>query len=608
MLEIVSQFIPDETIREIRERCGIVEVVSDYVSLKKVGVNHKGLCPFHSEKTPSFFVNEARKFFHCFGCGASGDVFAFLMKLERLSFQESVRVIAKKCGISIPEKKLSPRDRDRLSEQARYLRINELMARHYHELLLHDKRAERARQYLEHRGLSPETIREHWLGFAPDEWDTAVSFVGSQGISLAEAGRLGLIIEKGSGRYYDRFRNRIMFPILNVARHVIGFGGRVIDAGEPKYLNSPESPLFRKGHSLYGLHAAHTHIQQQAVAIVVEGYLDALSLQQAGIKNAVAALGTALTDHQISLLRRYTANIIMVFDGDPSGEKAMVRSLEPFLKQGLAPRMILLPRGDDPDSFVRRQGAEAFTLKIATADYLADFVVERIIQRHNIATPQGKVAACDELIPLLEQLSDALVRDLYIQKVARRINIEEERLRSRMEAARKAQPQVRPSVATKHPREDAAAATLAAEKMIIQLMLSSPQAIDVVSKASILEEFSDEGLRGLAILLDTVYRQHGELNLPLLMEAITRQDWRQRVMESCFAEALTGDALKMLEDCIRDIRLKKNSQQLEAVNNLLKQAEASHDTTLSHRYMLEHQDLLRQKKGILQFKLSAYQI
>lgn len=608
MLETLSQFIPDETIREIRETCSIVEVVSDYVSLKKVGVNRKGLCPFHSEKTPSFFVNEARKFFHCFGCGASGDVFAFLMKLEKLSFQESVRAIAKKCGISIPEKKLSPRDRERLSEQARSLRINELMAGRYHELLLHDKRAERARQYLERRGLSPETIREHWLGFAPDEWDTAVSHMDSQGISRAEANRLGLIIDKGSGRYYDRFRNRIMFPILNIARHVIGFGGRVIDTGEPKYLNSPESALFRKGHSLYGLHAAHTHIQQQAAAIVVEGYLDALSLQQAGIKNAVAALGTALTDHQISLLRRYTANIIMVFDGDPSGEKAMVRSLEPFLKQGLAPRMIQLPQGDDPDSFVRRQGAEAFTSKIVAADYLADFVVERIIQRHNTAAPQGKVAACDELIPLLEQLSDELERDLYIQKVARRINIPEARLRSRMETARKAQPQVHPSVVTQHKKEDAAAASLPAEKMIIRLMLSSPQAIDVVSRASILEEFSDESLRGLATLLNTVYRQHGELSLPLLMEAITSEDWRQRVMEGCFGEALTGDALKMLEDCIRDIRLKKNSQQLAAVNSLLKQAEAGHDTTLSRRYMLEHQDLLRQKKGILQFKLGAYQI
>jgi len=608
MFESLSHRIPEETIKEIRDACSIVEVVSAYVSLHKVGVNHKGLCPFHNEKTPSFFVNEARKFFHCFGCGASGDVFAFMMQMEKLSFQESVRALAKRCGICLPEHKPSPRERERLSDQAKYLQINASMARHYHELLLHDRRAERARTYLAGRGLSAETIQQHGIGFAPDAWDTAVQHLRSQNFSLADACRLGLIIDKGNARYHDRFRNRIMFPIANTAQHIIGFGGRVIDAGEPKYLNSPESAVYRKGHSLYGIRTAQAHIQKQDCALVVEGYLDALSLHQAGISNTVAALGTALTEHQINTLRRYTPNITIIFDGDSSGERAMMRSVEPFLKQGLAPRMVSLPQGDDPDSFVRRQGAEALRATLAAAGYLIDFVVERIIQRHATATPQGKVAACKEVIPVLQQLTDPLEHDLYVQKVARRINIEEKHLRSRVQASRKA-PEQRvhlPDVPQDRP-ESAPSPSFVAEQMIVRLMLNSPAAIKLMSTTSIFLEFADAGLRELASVIDALYRQHGEVSVPLLMESVARQDWRQTIMEGCFGEAFPGDPLKVLEDCIRDIRLKKNNRQLETVNSLLRQAEASHDRTSSHRYLLEHQHLLQQKKGILQFKLNAQQ-
>ena len=604
MLETVSKFIPEDKVREIRQTCNIVEVISDYVSLKKIGVNYRGLCPFHNEKTPSFFVSEDKKFFNCFGCGTKGDIFTFLMKYENLSFQEAARLLAKRSGINLPEKPLSPQQRKRLSEREEYFSINQTAAKLYNNLLSKDKRGGEARNYLKERGISLETIQEYNLGFAPEGWDTLIKHFRSCNISLSGAQKIGLIISKGNERYYDRFRNRVIFPISNVSRHIVGFGGRIIDSGEPKYLNSPESVIYSKKYNLYGLHSASKHIQKEGKVIIVEGYLDLLMLHQAGIKNSVAALGTALTEQQIQILNRYTPNIITVFDSDPSGEKAMIRSLEPFLKSALSPRLVLLPQGDDPDSFVRQHGQDAFRVKTDEAGLLLDFVIEKIIQKHQIATPRGKINACDEIVPLLKKISDGMERDLYVQKVSQRIGVKEAHIRLKMGTASNLD---RTAGSERQPVESPLDSQKNAEKLILKIIISCPETINIVDKESLVEEFTDPDLKDICKFLINAYKQEGVLSLPCLMDMIEEEPWKKIIAEISFKDDSPGDPAKILEDCMRSIRLKKNGMELEKVNSLLKQAEAVHDESLSLKYQMEFQNLLKEKKEIRQHKVTFRQ-
>ncbi len=594
MQETTSQFIPDEKIREIRETSSIVDVISDYIGLKKVGINHKGLCPFHSEKTPSFYVNESKRFFHCFGCGTSGDIFAFLMKHDNLSFAEAARLLAKRYGIHLPEKPLNSLERQRLSERESFFSINEAVAQLYHRLLLNDPRAGRARAYLAQRGLEAAVIEDFCIGFAPDSWDTVVQHLKSTSHSAPLAAKLGLIVSKSGGQYYDRFRNRILFPIWNASRNIIGFGGRIIDQGEPKYLNSPESVVYNKRQNLYGLQSAGQHIQKEGAAIIVEGYLDVLTLHQAGIKNTVAALGTALTEYQIQLLKRYTGDIITVFDADPAGEKAMARSMEPFLNNGISPRVIVLPRGEDPDSFVRTQGGAAFREKIAGAGFLLDFVIERIIARHDIASPRGKVSVCDEAALLLKQLADPMERDLYEQKIARRIGVSHNQIRSRGAGAtaHKAAAQAAPQR-----QESATGSAENAEILILKILIAHPDFIGRIEE-NIFADFTQPGLKQLGLFILSSFRQAGALDIPQLVESIEGQPMQRLLAQAAFFENPPGDPAKALDDCMRTVRLQRLAGEKKRVGMLLKQAEAARDEAASVDYQHQYVQLVEEQKQI----------
>lgn len=594
MQESTSQFIPDEKIREIRETSSIVDVISDYIGLKKVGINHKGLCPFHNEKTPSFYVNENKRFFHCFGCGTSGDIFAFLMKHDNLSFTEAARLLAKRYGIHLPEKPLNSLDRQRLSERESFFSINEGVAQLFHQLLLNDPRAGRAREYLAQRGLGAAVIEEFCIGFAPDSWDTVVQHLKSPPHALSLAAKLGLIVSKSGGQYYDRFRNRVLFPIWNTSRNIIGFGGRIIDQGEPKYLNSPESVVYNKRQNLYGLQSAGHYIQKDGRAIIVEGYLDALTLHQAGIKNTVAALGTALTEHQIQLLKRYSADIITVFDADQAGEKAMARSLDPFLKNGVSPRVIVLPQGEDPDSFVRKQGGEAFREKIEKAGFLLDFVLERIVMRHDIASPRGKVAVCDETAVLLQQIADPMERDLYEQKIARRIGVSQTQIRSRGAgpAARKA---AAPAAAQQ--QETATGSAGNAEILILKILIAHTDFITRIEE-NIFDDFTQPDLKQLGLFITASFRQTGALDIPQLVESIQGQPMQRLLAQAAFFENPPGDPAKALDDCIRTVRLQKLAGEKKRVSMLLKQAEAARDEAASVDYQHQYVQLVEEQKQI----------
>ncbi len=591
MPESRAHLIPEDAVRAIRESCSIVDVISDYVSLKRTGINHRGLCPFHSEKTPSFFVNESRRSFYCFGCGEHGDVFSFLMKRENMTFGEAVRHLAQRCGIALPERRLSPQDTARLEAREQCFAINAEAARMYHELLLKDSRAGRARQYLAGRGLSAETIKDFEIGFAPEAWDTLAGRLRARGFPLEKAAEIGLVSPRTGQGFYDRFRNRIMFPIRNSARQVIGFGGRIIDQGEPKYLNSPESPIYSKRGSLYGLHLAAQHISREDRALVVEGYLDAITLHQAGIQNAVAALGTALSEQHIALLRRYSRTIIMVFDADTAGENAMMRSLEPFLEAQLAPRFILLPPGEDPDSFVKKGGTEKFRQYMDNAGALLDHVIEKTLQKHVLADPAGKVAACDAALALLGRLADPLERQLHVQKLARRLGLQEQQVSARMRGVRAADPGGRP--------EKSSGAHKNAEKLLLQLVVAHPATAAAVGSSGVLEDFADPALQHLCRFVIEKCRHGAGSDNAALLDEVPDVAARRLLAEAAYAEAPAGPSDKILTDCIRDIRLKKNAREYERVTALMKQAEAVRDEHAAREHQRISQDLLQDKRRIL---------
>ncbi|HKV56085.1 MAG TPA: DNA primase, partial [Candidatus Binataceae bacterium] len=361
-----------DKIEEVRARADLVEIIGAHVRLRRAGRNFVGLCPFHNEKTPSFSVNPERGFFHCFGCGAGGTVFDFVMRVEGLTFPEAMQSLARRYAIALPE--AAGGGGTSSSERDGYVRANQFAAEFYEHVLWNTQDGALARDYLKSRGIATETARAFMIGFAPQRAANLAANLGKRGL-LEPAIKLGLAKTDQSGTAYDMFRARLMFPIRDTQARVIGFGGRVLDNRLPKYINSAESPLYSKARALYGLHEARPAIGKSDRAIVVEGYIDVIALWQAGFKDTVASLGTALTVEQLRLLSRYTHNIIACFDGDAAGRKASLRSLEVFLQAGLLGRGAFLPPAHDPDTMVRDRGAEAFRELLDSAEPLADFFV-----------------------------------------------------------------------------------------------------------------------------------------------------------------------------------------------------------------------------------------
>ena len=451
----MSDLIPEDKINEVRQRASIVEVVSDLVSLKKSGKNHLGLCPFHSERTPSFTVNEEKGIFHCFGCGAGGNVFNFLMRTGQMTFPEAVRAVAKRYQVALPTRELSEEEKRRRSVKAKLYEVNETAAEYFHRILTSQREGEEGRRYLAQRGISEETIREHRLGFAPASWDSLVLYFQKKGVPLNLAETVGLILPRKEGAvapgrpgYFDRFRRRVMFPIISEGGRILGFGGRIIEESKaegeippPKYMNSPESPIYTKGQTLYGLNSAKGFIREKGNALIVEGYMDLLSLYQAGFRNVVASLGTALTSSQLSLLNRYAPEAILIFDGDESGQKATQRSLELFLQEGISARIVSLPGGTDPDSFIRKEKGGSFEKILADAPPLVEFLFEQALRNHRPDSVEGKVRIVREMIPALSRLRDPLERNLYIERIALRLGLKESQIRDQFrgqEPARRA--------------------------------------------------------------------------------------------------------------------------------------------------------------------------
>jgi DNA primase len=402
--------IPDSFIQEVIARTDIVDIVGRHVALRKGGANLLGLCPFHGEKSPSFTVSPAKQFYHCFGCGAHGDAIRFLMEHAGLGFLDAVKDLAQQAGLQIPEAQVDPSEQARAAQaRAHQHTLTEVLQRaaeHYRVRLKDDARAV---EYLKKRGLTGRVAQHFGLGYAPAGWRSLASaFPDYEAADLVEAGLVIVQGEEGSEqRRYDRFRDRIMFPIRSVKGEVIGFGGRVLDSGEPKYLNSPETPVFVKGRELYGLHEARAGIRERGYALVVEGYMDVVALAQSGFANAVATLGTACTPDHVKLLLRFTDHIVFSFDGDAAGRRAASRALEAALPQVndlRTFRFLFLPTEHDPDSYVRAHGAEAFEAFVHSATSLSRQLLDRASEAADLSTPEGRARMLAQARPLWSQL------------------------------------------------------------------------------------------------------------------------------------------------------------------------------------------------------------
>ena len=435
--------IPQEIIEQVKDRTDILDVVSGYVTLSKAGQNFKGLCPFHSEKTPSFMVSPSRQIFHCFGCGTGGNAFTFVMKMEGTSFPETVRELARKAGIAVPEAQGAPRGVDAggrhhqdSGNREKLEKLNEAAQAWFAHNLTQAEAGREARLYLKERGMFEDTLETFGFGYAPESWDGLLKHLLRSGYTLPDVLAAGLITTKeGAGRnpkdasgYYDKFRARVMFPIRDLRRKVIGFGGRILGEGMPKYLNSPETPLFNKSRALYLLEKARETAGKTETLIIVEGYFDAIALHQAGITNVVATLGTALTPDHIRIIRRYVTKAVLLFDPDEAGVRAALRTLDLFVDSGLGVKVVSLPSGDDPDTFIRNQGTEVFAQLHDKAPSLLDFAVEHSLRRAGSTVIEDRIRSVDEILRILQKTSNRLEKEEYTKRVAERLGVNQQRL------------------------------------------------------------------------------------------------------------------------------------------------------------------------------------
>ncbi len=418
--------IPDTKIDEIRSASDIVDVVSAYVSLKKRGKNYTGLCPFHQEKTPSFSVSPDKQMYYCFGCGSGGNVFSFVMQHDKVSFVEAVRTLAQRAGIDIPEE--GAEDRALATEQEALYTVCKTAGLFFYDTLVHSVEGKLALEYFRHRGFSDPTIRKFGLGYSLNAWDGLVRHAEEHKLDLAMLEKAGLVLRRDDGSgYYDRFRGRAMFPIFSTSGRTVGFGARKMREDDPlgKYINSPETPVYNKSRILYGLFQAKEAIRAKENAILVEGYADLITVFQAGIENIVASSGTALTEEQTQLIGRYSKTITLVYDADSAGSKATIRGVDLVIEQGLDVKVAELPQGEDPDSFVRKNGGEAFQKLIDGAVSFLDFKAGVFRSQGLLGTPEGKTKAVRSLVETIARMKDELKRNFYIKSVSEKYDIYE---------------------------------------------------------------------------------------------------------------------------------------------------------------------------------------
>ncbi len=556
---------------EIKRTVDIVELIGQFVQLKRSGQSYMGLCPFHSEKAPSFTVSSAKQMFHCFGCKKGGDLFAFWMEYHRVTFPQALKDLAEKYHVALPEREPGPP-----GVKDAILRANEAAADFYHDLLMKSAKGKPGRDYFERRAIPPEIIKEFRLGYAPEEWDSLTKTLRAKKISAETALQAGLLIPRKTEGHYDRFRNRVMFPIFDMRSQIVGFGGRVLDQSLPKYLNTPETPVFQKGELLYGLHVAFSRIRESGRVVIVEGYTDVLALIKHGFRGAVATLGTALTRDHIRKLKGYAREAVVVFDSDAAGVAAAMKSLSFFLDEGMPARVMSLPDEEDPDTFVNKSGLDAFQALLEKSVPMFDFFIDRKMGRGGQEI-EHRVQALEEVFPVLAELKSHVQRALYVKRLSEKLQVTEKALTEefRKWAAKGSFGGSSPPVQGKKEckRID--------DVYLLNLVLHHPGAIARVRDLEWKSLVSDPGAVEIIGCLIEKSPAGGTLNTEEILAGLggeaTREAFRESMLSpSIFGEEEVEKALQDFEEKILRIKIRDSVAQarakgdFETYNRLLK--------------------------------------
>lgn len=563
-------------IEELRAHVDIVQVVQEYVPLRQVGGTYKGLCPFHSEKTPSFNVNREKGFFHCFGCGAGGDAFKFLELQERLTFPEVVKRLAQRFGVPLPEQEDAARDRVAEAERETLLKIHELAAA-YFKAQLAAPPGRTAREHLSDRALAQETVEQLGYGYAPADREGLKRRLAAAGIPLALAVRSGLVVQREDGQTVDRFRHRLMVPICRESGSVVAFGGRALNSDQmPKYLNSPETPIYSKGRTLYGLNLTKPAIRKSNMAVLVEGYFDFAQALQAGVDTVLATCGTALTKHHATLLRRFTQRVVLSFDPDAAGQGAVEKSSELLVQEGFTVNVAVLPAGQDPDTFVRQAGGTAYRERVAQAHSYLDHLIEAAAKQFDLSKPDSRRQFLTRLLELAAKIPDPAQRDQFADRLAHRAQIDEEVVRQEIRRAAVAKRTTLPERILSVGKE-----LKPAERDLLAALVSQPA--EALNDLLWLEEDDLDGLAAARIFREArALKEVPPERIPqLLVERLSEQE--QLMVTRVAAQGNSALTPLTPRECARTLRRLRYERERADIQREIKQLQEQHAATHADR-------------------------
>jgi len=603
----VAYSIPENLIEEIRDNSDIVDIISETVLLKRRGKNFVGLCPFHTEKTASFTVSPDNQMYYCFGCGEGGNVYSFLMKYHGLDFIDAVKTLADRAGIQLPaEKNINPAEKEKIELKKRLLAANELACAFYHHLLKQSASVQ-ARDYLKQRKITWRCAESFKIGWSPAKPDQLSAFLISKGYSRDELIKAGLSqIQNGS--LVDCFRSRILFPICDYKGRVLGFGGRVLGSGEPKYLNTGETDLFQKGHVLYALHAAIPTIRSSGFAVIVEGYTDVIAAHQAGIKNVVASLGTAFTREQAKLIRRYAENVIMAYDADSAGSSATLRSMDILAQCRCKVRVAPIPEGYDPDSFISAFGGDAFLELVKGKSLsLVEYRLEKVCNKYDISNLSGRLSAANEIIPSLVMLENDMERDEYIKLVSQRLSLSSEAVAgevmkygSKMQKTGTKKDKIEKN---RYTRERVAVPEIPSfqgpESILVWGAVCNPDLIDEIQDEIGIDAFSEEYLREILYFIKTQREKGKTIEPKALLDSVLLEESKrfisQMTMRSCLPPCGSPE---LAEAYILNVKKHILEKKIIAKKEELTKAQRNGNVQLQRAFLDEINDLLRLKESL----------
>ncbi len=594
-------------IDEIRQRANIVEVVSDYLKLDLRGTQYLGLCPFHQEKSPSFNVDAEKQLYYCFGCGAGGDIFNFMMEIENLSFIEAAKALAERYRIPIPDQPITKARRKANELKDQLFTIHEWSATFYHYLLMEHPSGKGALTYFEKRGFTRATIEKFRLGYAPQSWTALFHFLKKKGFSDYQLEKSGLIIHK-KPNYYDRFRNRAIFTIFNLRGQPIGFGGRVMEEGKkPKYLNSPETILFEKNQNLYGLHLAKNHIRQTRKAIIVEGYTDVITAHQYGIENVIASLGTSLTENQAHLLSRYADEVFIAYDADTAGQSATLRGLDILKSEDLIVKVIKLPEGNDPDELIR-DDVEAFQNLLNHAISLVDFKLDQILKKYDLTNPDGKVKAVEELLPLFLSIDNAVEKDDLLIRISKRVQVTRQAVEEELEQFIKNKSKIKDNNnkkwdTRKEKTKIKNSPTDIFEAKFISAIFNKPEMIGKVFAEITPKVFQDHKCR---LLAEKIHRYHQEFKKEENLASLTTSDLLVKfseeeqceILDLSFRYQLVDVKESFIDEGLKKLKGYQNAMEMEIIIKEIKHFKTQGDLKSLNQILIRyHQTLHHSGKG-----------